>query len=132
MSTASPRPVLAALHTVEASHVTQRSRCESKAAFKCYLQIQLSSRSGNNRLSAWLWTIHVCLHSSCMCVSWCIIYTLNSTRALYIFAKIMHAQVVSKCTHTKISMFSSMAVFCSFTHQSAHITLFPSHCLLCS
>ena len=42
MSTALPQPVFAALHTVEASEVTQRSGCESKAAFKHY---QLSGRS---------------------------------------------------------------------------------------
>ena len=35
----------AALLTVEASEVTQRSRHESKTVFKCYLRIQLSSRS---------------------------------------------------------------------------------------
>ena len=32
MSTASPRPIFATLHTVEASEVTQRSNHESKAA----------------------------------------------------------------------------------------------------
>ena len=45
MSTASPRPVFAALHTVKASKVTQKSSRESQAAFKRYLQIQLSGRS---------------------------------------------------------------------------------------
>ena len=45
MNTASPRPVFAALHTVKASEFTQKSSRESKAAFKGYLQIQLSSRS---------------------------------------------------------------------------------------
>ena len=33
MSTASPRPVFAILHTVEASEVTQKSSHEEKAAF---------------------------------------------------------------------------------------------------
>ena len=45
MSTASPRPVFATLHTVKVSEVTQRLNCESKATFKRYLRIQLSSRS---------------------------------------------------------------------------------------
>ena len=68
MSTASLRPVFAALHTVEASEVTQRSSRESKAASKRYLRIQLSSTgSGSEKrstVSAWLWTIRVCLRSS--------------------------------------------------------------------
>ena len=41
LTTASPRPVFAALHT---SEVTQSQVNESKAAFKCYLQIQLSEK----------------------------------------------------------------------------------------
>ena len=69
MSTASPRLVFAALHTVKASEITQRSRRESKAAFKRYLWIQLSSRSEKRLIvSMWSWTIRTCLRRSRMCV----------------------------------------------------------------
>ena len=67
MSIASPRPLFAALHTVKASEVTQRSSRESKAAFKRYLQIQLLSRSEKRSIvSAWSWTIRMCLRRSRM------------------------------------------------------------------
>ena len=36
MSTASPQPVFAALHTVKASESIERSNCELKAAFTTY------------------------------------------------------------------------------------------------
>ena len=49
-------------HSVEASEVTQRSFCESKAAFKRYLRIQLSSRSKKrSTVSARLWILRACL-----------------------------------------------------------------------
>ena len=45
LSTALARLVRVTVHTVEASEVTQWSTCDSQAAFKRYLRIQLSSRN---------------------------------------------------------------------------------------
>ena len=67
MCAASPRPVFAVLHNVKASEVTQKSHCESKAAFKCYLQILLSGETRNNRLSAWICGLYACVYIAVAC-----------------------------------------------------------------
>ena len=69
MSTASPRPVFAALHTVKASEVTQWSSRESKATFKRYLQIQLFNRSEKQSIVECVsWTLYACVYVRVACV----------------------------------------------------------------
>ena len=64
--TASPRPVFAALHFVNASEVTQRTICESKAIFNRYPRIRLSSRSEKRLVFVYYISTRMCLHRSRM------------------------------------------------------------------
>ena len=58
--TASPRPVFANMHTMEASEATQRS---SQRHLPTNIAIQKRST-----VNAWLWTIRMCLHKSHVCI----------------------------------------------------------------
>ena len=62
--------VFAALHTVEASEVTQRLGHESNAAFKYYKYSYPVGASNNNceHLVVDLWTIGMFTHNNRMCV----------------------------------------------------------------
>ena len=105
MSIASPRPVFAALHTVEASEVTS---CESKATFK-HLRIQLSSRS-EKRLTECVAVeyTHVYITVTCM-------YNLYSklTRALYTCALVNAVKLRStSCDDNVIALYN---IFCKFS-----------------
>ena len=76
MSTASPRPVFAALHTVMASQVTQRSSRESKAAFKRYPRIQVSSRSEKRGVHL---SLYACVYIVVACVYRCVTHRMRTT-----------------------------------------------------
>ena len=80
MSTASPRPVFAALHTVEASKVTQRSSRESKPAFKRTYKYSYPVGVRNNRLWAHDCGLYTFVYIAVTCV--CALYIMRMHKVI--------------------------------------------------